>query len=99
MEPEGKEVKEPPTRKGEERTWPRRKGPLALCKCEAGAIAGLVTGLLAGLGVALALAKELDDLWLKLVVGGLIVLFAAIGGMLTGAVASGCYVNPKAEGK
>jgi ABC-type antimicrobial peptide transport system permease subunit len=74
-----------------ERRWPRRDGRFALTKCRAGAIAGSVTGLLAGLGVAIALAKEIDDDWLKIVLGALIMLLAAVGGMLTGAIASGCF--------
>ena len=79
----------------QERTWPRSKGRLALTKCGAGALAGSVTGLLAGLGVAIALSKELDEGWLKIVLGALIVLLAAVGGMLTGAVASGCFSAEK----
>jgi hypothetical protein len=79
----------------QERTWPRSKGRLALTKCRAGALAGSVTGLLAGLGVAIALSKELDEGWLKIVLGALIVLLAAVGGMLTGAVASGCFSAEK----
>lgn len=74
-----------------ERTWPRSGGVLALTKCRAGAFAGAVTGLVAGLGVAIALASELNDDWLRVVLGAVVVFLASVGGLLTGAIASGCF--------
>jgi hypothetical protein len=71
---------------GNERTF------LGLSKCEAGKAAGFITGLLAGIGVALALGKEIDPGLIRDILLGLVVLVAAIGGMLTGAIASGYAV-------
>jgi hypothetical protein len=47
--------------------------------------------LLAGIGVAIALEKELDHGWVRHILAAAIILFAAVGGMFTGAIAAGCY--------
>jgi hypothetical protein len=70
---------------------------LGFSKCGAGKAAGFITGLLAGIGVAIALGKETDPGLIRDILLGLLVLVAAIGGMLTGAIASGCYEERQAE--
>jgi hypothetical protein len=74
----------------EKTRWPHLHGH-GPTKCRAGAIAGAITGLLAGVGLAIALGKEIDSDALRWVVCGLLTTVAAVGGMLTGAIASGCY--------
>lgn len=65
--------------------------PRPRSKCGAGKFAGSITGLLAGIAVVIPLANAVDLDWVEYVLGGLIIILAALGGMFTGAIASGCY--------